>query len=134
MWRRPSSVPVFMCILLIAAAYTVYWNLNLFKNNAVISPEEKKEKKYVILAGPGKTASTSIQFNLYKWSESGWLGHDWAWMQPNLTCLREQSRIYCPSFQYVLFIIHGTGRHGVVLVGAYLIVWKTKMRLNSAPM
>lgn len=102
MWRPSNVSSVLMCILLIATVHMIYLNSILFKKKAFISPEEKKEKKYVILAGPGKTASTSIQFNLYRWSESGWLGHDWAWMQPNLTCLREESRIYCPSFRYVL--------------------------------
>jgi len=69
----------------------------LKKNSAIIRPKERKEQKYMILAGPSKTATTSIQFNMYSWSELGWLGHDLAWMNPNLTYLREQAWIYCPA-------------------------------------
>jgi len=102
MWKL-SNISVSVCILLIATSNLLYLKFNfLKKKSAIILPKERKEQKYIILAGPGKTASTSIQFNMYSWSELGWLGHDWAWMNPNLTCLREQSRIYCPAHRWVL--------------------------------
>jgi len=109
MRRRPSSqVSVVVCVVLIAATNLILVCFNRFKlsfhtsNHLIIRPNEKKERKYVILAGPGKTASTSIQYNLYTWSERGWLGNDWSWMNPNITCLQEQYPMYCPPFAYVL--------------------------------
>lgn len=44
-------------------------------------------KRIVILAGPGKTSSSSVQFNLQKWSEEGLLGKAWKWITPNRTCV-----------------------------------------------
>jgi hypothetical protein len=99
-------------LILLLLAVSILFSELLFKhvhvksNTSVINipeqPEEKKKHKYVILAGPHKTASTSVQRNLYSWSESGLLGDDWAWMHPNLTCLREISPIYCPKVQNML--------------------------------
>jgi len=84
-----------MIVVFIAIAPWLDRNLNILCQSSIITPsvpEKKKEKnRYVIIAGPPKTASTSIQSNLYAWSESGLLG-DWAWMHPNITCLREN----CP--------------------------------------
>jgi hypothetical protein len=45
----------------------------------------------VILAGPHKTGSSSIQSNIYSWSKAGSLGHDWTWVMPNMTCVHEHS-------------------------------------------
>jgi len=45
----------------------------------------------VILAGPHKTGSSSIQSNLYSWSKAGSLGHNWTWVTPNMTCVHEHS-------------------------------------------
>jgi hypothetical protein len=45
----------------------------------------------VILAGPHKTGSTSIQSNLFSWSKAGSLGHNWTWVTPNMTCVHENS-------------------------------------------
>jgi hypothetical protein len=45
----------------------------------------------VILAGPHKTGSSSIQSNIYSWSKAGSLGHDWTWVTPNMTCVHEHS-------------------------------------------
>jgi hypothetical protein len=98
-------------LILLLLAVSILFSALLLKhvhvksNTSVINipeqPEEKKKHKYVILAGPHKTASTSVQFNLYSWSESDLLGDDWAWMHPNLTCLREISPMYCPKVQNV---------------------------------
>jgi hypothetical protein len=103
---RLIIVSVLGCILLIAAANLFCVNLKIPNKNPIVIPgipKEKKKNKYVILAGPPKTASTSVQFNLYSWSESGLLGHDWAWMHPNLTCLREASPIYCPDAKVSIY-------------------------------
>jgi hypothetical protein len=100
---------VLVCLLLIAAAYLNYVNLKLVNKYPIVIPgipelkTKKKKNKYVILAGPHKTASTSIQYNLYIWSKSGLLGDDWAWMHPNVTCLREASPIYCPDVKAVFY-------------------------------
>jgi hypothetical protein len=104
---RVFIVSVLVCILLIAAANLLWYeNLKLVNKYPIVIPgihEVKKKNKYVILAGPPKTASTSVQFNLYSLSESGLLGDDWAWMHPNLTCLREASPIYCPDAKVSIY-------------------------------
>jgi hypothetical protein len=49
------------------------------------------KQRAVILAGPHKAASSSIQSNLYSWSKIGSLGQDWSWVTPNMTCVHEHS-------------------------------------------
>ena len=89
--------------MLIATAHLIYLNVKVLHESPIVIsgiPEEKN--KYVILAGPPKTASTSIMSNLYAWSELASLG-DWAWIHPNITCLRDISSMYCPGAYVSLY-------------------------------